>query len=368
MDKDNIAIYHRIMKRENFEVAAKDLFRLLKEAQRNEPDKARILYVDIDGHRNEAGGFDQDMFELQKEFGIGFLLQFFQEVHFTLVSVKNSEKQNNNIPEELQIFEAENKKDTSLDDLYIENYSNTEFMSEQNVYNYLKHFSNFLKDYNEYDDWNKEYKREKFDKNRLISLWYSHLKELIVELFNNFIYGNLLSVAAMTRTLIECYVYVSILMKEQSNELSEEWFLCSLMMKVKKNDNLESKAIEKIKSYCKESGLDFEEVYNRFPKNNENAWLTRVIKKKRVTFHDACEYLGEVEIYEDYQHLCAFVHGQDIYSKMMPFTFYSSIYSKLYIMSSYIFKSLRIFKIDEKLENTINMLEEELWELGAEYL
>ena len=248
MDKDNIAIYHRIMKRENFEVAAKDLFRLLKEAQRNEPDKARILYVDIDGHRNEAGGFDQDMFELQKEFGIGFLLQFFQEVHFPLVSVKNSEKQNNNIPEELQIFEAENKKDTSLDDLYIENYSNTEFMSEQNVYNYLKHFSNFLKDYNEYDDWNKEYKREKFDKNRLISLWYSHLKELIVELFNNFIYGNLLSVAAMTRTLIECYVYVSILMKEQSNELSEEWFLCSLMMKVKKNDNLESKAIEKIKS------------------------------------------------------------------------------------------------------------------------
>lgn len=32
-----VAIYHRIMRRENFETAAKDLFRLLAEAQKKEP-------------------------------------------------------------------------------------------------------------------------------------------------------------------------------------------------------------------------------------------------------------------------------------------------------------------------------------------
>ena len=64
MTRQRIAIYHRVMKRENFEVAAKDLFRLLVNAQKQSPDQPRVLYVDIDGHRNKAGGFDNDMFEL----------------------------------------------------------------------------------------------------------------------------------------------------------------------------------------------------------------------------------------------------------------------------------------------------------------
>ena len=66
MAEKAIALYHRIMKRENFETAAQDLFQLLVNAQKREPNKPRILYVDIDGHRNEAGGFDRDMLELGK--------------------------------------------------------------------------------------------------------------------------------------------------------------------------------------------------------------------------------------------------------------------------------------------------------------
>lgn len=64
MAEKAIALYHRIMKRENFETAAQDLFQLLVNAQKREPNKPRILYVDIDGHRNGAGGFDRDMLEL----------------------------------------------------------------------------------------------------------------------------------------------------------------------------------------------------------------------------------------------------------------------------------------------------------------
>lgn len=121
------------MKRENFETAANDLVCLLKNAQEKEPGKPRILYVDIEGHRNSEGGFDRDMFELQKDFGIGFFAQFFQEVHFPLASLKNDGEQNNDVPDKLQIWNAENKRDTSLEELYIENYANTEFMSEPEV-------------------------------------------------------------------------------------------------------------------------------------------------------------------------------------------------------------------------------------------
>ena len=47
-------------------------------------------------------------------------------------------------------------------------------------------------------------------------------EEMMNELFNNFIHGNLLSAAAMTRTLIECYVYINILLQEQDLQLAED--------------------------------------------------------------------------------------------------------------------------------------------------
>lgn len=102
MDK-MINVYHRIMHKENFEIAAHDLFNLLKSAQSSNPDMPRALYVDIDGHRNEEGGYDDDMLEIQKEFGIGFLGKYFTEVHFPLGDFINKEPQCNDIPDELSI-------------------------------------------------------------------------------------------------------------------------------------------------------------------------------------------------------------------------------------------------------------------------
>ena len=105
-----IALYHRIMRRENFEKAAKDLFTLLKSAQVKFPNEDRILYVKIDGHKNSAGGYDSDMFELQKDFGLGFLGKYFAEVHFPLGGFINSKPQCNDIPEKLEIFNPKNLK------------------------------------------------------------------------------------------------------------------------------------------------------------------------------------------------------------------------------------------------------------------
>lgn len=353
MEEKAIALYHRIMKRENFETAAQDLFQLLVNAQKREPNKPRILYVDIDGHRNGAGGFDRDMLELQKEFGIGFLLQFFQEVHFPLISVKNTKKQNNDIPPELVI-------------------ENAEFMSEKEVYDYLKRLSKFLRGYDRWDGYQINTESAEKDKFHLMHMWHEHLKNMIMELFNNFLYGNLLSAAAMTRTLIECYVYISILIKEQNRSLVEDWYLCSLMMKTKGSEELEIKISEAVKQYCEAMKRDYLEVCHKFDphdrNNNENSWLRDVIGDKRVTFRKACSYLGEPEVYEDFQQLCSFVHGQDVAAKMMPFTFYSSIYTKLYLMCTYIFKSIRLFDIDDAMEQEMQSLEQELAELEEQML
>lgn len=368
MGESKIGIYHRIMERENFEVAAKDIFMLIQNAQKNMPNKPRALYVDIDGHRNKAGGFDQDMFELQKEFGMTVLLPFVQEMHFPLFSIENPNEQNNNIPEKLQIFHTESQEDDGLEKLYIENYSNTEFIMEPEVYNYLKHFSDLLKEYNEWDIWQRTDGEEQFDKMGLIKMWYGHLREIMNELFNNFIHGNLLSATAMIRTLIECYVYISILLKEQNSGLADEWFLCSIMKKIKKDHDLSDEFVRQIKGYCVVRGFDFKEVYHRYSKKNENSWLSGVINKEKITFRDACEYLNKPEIYKDFQYLCSFVHGQDVYTKMMPFTFYSSIYQKLYLMSEYIFASIRMFEIEKSLEERIWDLEDELIVLGEKYI
>ena len=122
-------IYHRVMKRENFEKAANDIYDLLVEAQKKYPDSPRVLYLDIDSHRNSENGFDKDMMELQKDFCLGFLLQFFEEINLPLGKFKNCNSQNNNIPERLEIVNRVDECEGSLERLYIENYSDTEFFA-----------------------------------------------------------------------------------------------------------------------------------------------------------------------------------------------------------------------------------------------
>ena len=99
MDQAGVALYHRVLRRENFEKAAKDLVSLVYAAEKKEPGKPRILYLDIDGHRNAQNGFDVDMLELQKEFGLNFLLPFLTEIHFPMISMRNNNAQRNDVPE-----------------------------------------------------------------------------------------------------------------------------------------------------------------------------------------------------------------------------------------------------------------------------
>lgn len=351
------------MRRENFETAAKDLFNLLKSAQTKFPNTSRILYVDIDDHLNKAGGFDSDMLELQKDFGIGFLGKYFTEMHFPLGAFENNKQQCNDIPDELTIFNVENKVDNSLNDLYIENYSNTEFVSEANVYDYLAKVHEFLLNYKTF---NLEYVLNNNSDNGVstwLENWRKHIIELVIELYNAFLYGNLLTVAAMTRTLIECYVYFKILVENDS--LVYEWFICSLCRDFSGD---EDKLREIIEAYCKLHNFDFDEKWNTYHDNkNVNKWLRPLIQNGKITFRTACDYVGDTQIYKDYEDACSFVHGQDVKAKMFPFTFYSSIFNRFHMMMFYILKAFRLFPLSDDLKCQIEALEDELLELVEKY-
>ena len=102
-----VAIYHVVLEDENFVIAAKMLYNLVYMAQQENPNQPRALYLDIDGHRNEQGGFDHDMLELQKDFVLGFLLPFLSEVHMPLLAAVNQKLQQNEMAEELEIYDNE---------------------------------------------------------------------------------------------------------------------------------------------------------------------------------------------------------------------------------------------------------------------
>jgi hypothetical protein len=88
---------------EDFEHAADVLFQLIKKAAVEQAGKQRYVYLDIEGHRNDAGGFDHDMYELQKEFLLGYLMRWLTEVHMPLGHYSNP-KQHEDLPPNMAVL------------------------------------------------------------------------------------------------------------------------------------------------------------------------------------------------------------------------------------------------------------------------
>ena len=102
--KPRLALYHRIAFDQGFESAVQELFKLVQDSQKKFPGGTRILYLDIDGHKNKEGGYDTDMVELQKNFICGFLLKFMTKAILPIgLDMENTAKQCNDIPDVLNI-------------------------------------------------------------------------------------------------------------------------------------------------------------------------------------------------------------------------------------------------------------------------
>lgn len=103
-ERNAIALYHCIYANEDFKVAAQQIFQIVVKAQQISPNLRRFLYLNIEGHRNSEGGFDHDMFELQRYFVLGFLLPYLSGICMPLVAAKSNKRQRNDLPDNLTIF------------------------------------------------------------------------------------------------------------------------------------------------------------------------------------------------------------------------------------------------------------------------
>lgn len=101
-DEKAAAIYHEMLATESFDTTAEVLFMLVREAITKFPNKRRILYLDIDGHREDDGSFDHDAFEIQNQYVCGFLGKWLHEAHMTLVCWTN-DKATNDISQSVEI-------------------------------------------------------------------------------------------------------------------------------------------------------------------------------------------------------------------------------------------------------------------------
>lgn len=93
VDSNNIVITYRVKENENFETAASKIYKSIYRIQEQNPDKERTLIVEIEGHRNDQGGYDNDMFELQYEFLLKNMMQYLHALHIPLASLTNNKKQ-----------------------------------------------------------------------------------------------------------------------------------------------------------------------------------------------------------------------------------------------------------------------------------
>jgi hypothetical protein len=98
----SIAIYHTVRPEDTFDEAAEILFQLVRKVKESHPGEARVLYLDIEGHRNDAGGFDHDMHELQRHFIGDFLAEYVSGVRSPLASF-DKPGQSDDMPEALTI-------------------------------------------------------------------------------------------------------------------------------------------------------------------------------------------------------------------------------------------------------------------------
>ena len=104
MNFDNtVSLYHIVEESDDFNKAASDIFNLVKSSQEKYPDWPRVLYLDIAGHLDELGRFEDDMVELQQEFLIAALGKFLTALDMPLVSVVNPDAQDNAVPDSLAI-------------------------------------------------------------------------------------------------------------------------------------------------------------------------------------------------------------------------------------------------------------------------
>ncbi len=105
MNFDNsVSIYYIVTAHETFEDAAVAVFKLIREAQDRYPGWSRVLYLDIEGHVDQRGNFEDDFVEFQQELLFSTAAPFLSAFETPLTGgLINPDPQRNDVPDELVI-------------------------------------------------------------------------------------------------------------------------------------------------------------------------------------------------------------------------------------------------------------------------
>lgn len=103
---NSVAVRHDVGPADSFEAAARGLMARLREAQDRFPDWPRALYVEIDGHEGDAGGFSPDFYEFQQDFLFSSVAPFVTALETPLTGpLLNPAPQRNDVPHRLHVGE-----------------------------------------------------------------------------------------------------------------------------------------------------------------------------------------------------------------------------------------------------------------------
>ena len=105
MNFDNtVSIYQKVLADETFEQAVTEAFGYIREAQASFPDWPRIFYLEIEGHKGDRHGYDDDFFEFQQEFWFSTIAHFVYAFETPLTGgLVNPQPQRNDLPDQLVI-------------------------------------------------------------------------------------------------------------------------------------------------------------------------------------------------------------------------------------------------------------------------
>jgi hypothetical protein len=102
----SVALRHTMEGSDGFEDTAYGLHELIRDAQREHPGVARLLTLEIEGHRMADGRFDPDADEIQHGFLNNHLMPYLSQAHMPLRTVTNS-LQDDDPPAVLVLDDAE---------------------------------------------------------------------------------------------------------------------------------------------------------------------------------------------------------------------------------------------------------------------
>jgi hypothetical protein len=115
-NKRSVAIYHEMRADDDFLNAAQALYQTVQLACTKYPGRPRILFLDIQGHRNDEGGYDQDAYELQSRYLAKTLMPFLTQAHTPLLTAEkqyltNPKPQRDDIDDKLTIRKAPQRRE-----------------------------------------------------------------------------------------------------------------------------------------------------------------------------------------------------------------------------------------------------------------